>query len=420
MSKKKKATSKKSNGRSPQENAYQAISSLLLGLASGAHLHEVLSDSLQTLTDSFGLEGSVVFSASADNSQLQYLSSTEEIIAPTNITIDPSEPIELIADRGVGFFLGEDYKNGITLPLLYSENPYGVICFIGNKENITHEIDLILQTFAAQVAQAIYLESLSEPDSMDREIEFTHALKSEILSEEVPAIPGFNASLHLLRCIEGGGDFHDFIQLPSGRIAIIVGKTSGWGLKASLSLAHLIPMARGELSSGKSISQVLASMNDEIVRHRQGGQLVSIAIMMLDTRTRKVSICRAGSIKMLHFKGGKLSVFDSAPGSHLGAYSGVKIREVEMQFAPGDSLAFITDGISSISDNKSLTLSEITDTLGNKMQKEDNIHIAEQIATLLHERNSSNLPQQDVTILSIQREPKKTTGMKANKQPTTK
>ena len=71
------------------------------------------------------------------------------------------------------------------------------------------------------------------------------------------------------------------------------------------------------------------------------------------------------AIRSYYVKGGELSVFDEALGPHLGAFSGVKLTEVEMQFAPGDSLALMTDDINKFTEKKSLSLDKLSEKLRN-------------------------------------------------------
>ncbi len=393
---------KKYNELQLRDNANAAILSISEGMSLGRSLKKIFSESLDKFASTCGFGKACLFELSADETQLLPLVSLNDEV---KVNIDLDEPVEILSGRGASSILGKSWKCGYCIPLIFQDIPFGLLCFgDGPTGKLPVNIKNLISLYANNISHSLYTSNMSEYN--DFEIEFSHALKAEILSEEVPQIIGFDASLHLLRCPEGGGDFHDFLQLPNGRMVIIVGKTSGWGVKASLNLAHLIPTIRGELSSGKPLSEVMEYINDDLIKHSNRSQLVSIAMMILDTRTRKARICRAGSVKMLRFKGGELSVFDEALGPHLGAFSGVKLTEVEMQFAPGDSLALMTDDINKFTEKKSLSLDKLSEKLATKMEISGGFSLADQVAMLLKESRAGS-SQYDVTVLGIQRQQKK-------------
>ena len=325
------------------------------------------------------------------------------------LEIDAEEPIELIAENIDQLLPDSPSKKIICFPLLLSEIPYGIICFYeSNNTALSPEVHEVINTIAEQLTLAVYSCFSEFTDSIGNDYELLPEPTedyhdAELVSESTPNMVDFAASLQILRSVEGGGDFHDFMHLPNNKIAITIGKSSGRGEKVENILGFIIPQVREELNNGKGLSEVISLLNEKLIEKSERGLLVSIALMILNTRTRKVSICRAGSVKMLRFKDAKLSLFEEGLGPHLGAFSGVKIKEIELQFAPNDSFAVMTDGINRISENSNFSLDQLTNNLSMGMMDRPDDQIADQIADLLRARHTSYTPELDITVLSLQR-----------------
>ena len=373
-------------------------------------IEEILPETLQEVVEALEYQKAVIYTIDESGSSLEIFISTEASERENyhTIEIDPEEPIELIADTREAIIPEDELANSICLPLLFQEIPYGILCLSQREEAISDNLSDMLNLLATQLSIALHFcfTELSEQND-DYEIisEFTEDdAKGELISEKTPNMVDFAASLQLLRGIKGGGDFHDFLHLPNNKIAITIGKSSGWGEKVEKTLEFIIPLIREKLQSGKTLSETISLLNEKIIEKSERGTLISIAMMILDTRTRKVTITRAGSVKMFRFKGGSLAVFDEGLGAHLGAFSGVKIKEIELQFAPEDSFAIMTDGINSLSEQNNYSLDQITNDLSSAMQLyEEKPQIADKIAELLKQRHLSYTPELDITVFSLQR-----------------
>ncbi len=362
-------------------------------------------DNLCTILD---FSRAILFTLNEEGNLLEPFADSAPNPSTTQYEIDADEPIELIAENINDIIKVESPKCIICAPLLLSEIPYGVICFFGKPRELDSNLLDIVKTLAEQLTLAVYscfseftlmhgseYELLPETD--------TSLSQAELVSESTPNMVDFAASLQILRGVEGGGDFHDFMHLPNNKLAITIGKSSGRGDKADNILEFIIPQIREELSNGKTISEVISILNTKLIEECQRGLLVSIAIMILNTRTSKINICRAGSVRMLRFKNAQLSLFEDGLGPHLGAFNGIKLKEIELQLAPTDSFAVMTDGINRISENSNFSLDQLTHNLNMSMQEEPDTQIADQIASLLKARHTRYTPELDITVLSLQR-----------------
>ncbi len=389
---------------------FDAVSQLSSAMIESAEAIElVLPNVIKNICSVLDFSRGTLYTLNEDGSFLEAFADSDIPASDLSpIAIDVDEPIELIAED-IADILPEDHPEiAISSPLLLNEIPYGIICFYGENSDFEPEILEIVNTITEQLTLAVYscYSEFTSSYGSDFDIlsespeEYTDA---ELVSESTPNMVDFAASLQILRGLEGGGDFHDFMHLPNNKLAITVGKSSGRGEKVENILEFIIPQIREELSNNRPIPEVLSILNEKIIEKSERGLLVSIALMILNTRTCKVSICRAGSVKMLRFKDAKLSLFEDGLGPHLGAFSGVKIKEIELQFAPNDSFAVMTDGINRISESSNFSLDQLTHNLSLCMKDNPDAQIADQIAALLKARHTSYTPELDITVLSLQR-----------------
>src|SRR6185295_7536529 len=69
------------------------------------------------------------------------------------------------------------------------------------------------------------------------ELEVARELQAELLPRRVPDLPGFRFAHSYRTANEVGGDYYDFLALPDGRLALMVGDASGHGMAAGLVMA---------------------------------------------------------------------------------------------------------------------------------------------------------------------------------------
>lgn len=385
--------------------AHNAIAMIPKGMAAGRSVLKIISESLTAFAQATGYSQAAVLELSPDETCLFPLSSTGEAAALLD-TVSIDEPLEIMAERSVSKILGKAWSSGACLPLAFQDTPLGLLCLGGGRSSRPDALlKQLLELFSQQLSLCLYTRNLSE--YKDLEVDPRDISRTELCGEDVPSIPEFDTSLHLLRGSGAGGDFHAFIPLTNGRTGILFGKVSGGG-KSHLDLQRLVPAVRDHLCAGGTLPEVTQRINDDIIRHGNRSQLVSVVLMIVDSRTRKARICRAGSVKMLRFKGGELSVFDEALGPHLGAFSGVRLQEVELQFAPGDSLALMTDGINLFSEKKSAPLENLAEKLASRMATHKGVGLTGQVVALLKEKHLST--SAEVTVLGLQRKLKVASG----------
>ena len=91
-----------------------------------------------------------------------------------------------------------------------------------------------------------------------------------------------------------GGDFYDFIELPDGRIGIVVGDVTDKGVPAALIMARTQSVLRGEAPRLLSPVKVLERANEMLLPEMPARMFVTCLYMVLEPATGRVEFANAG------------------------------------------------------------------------------------------------------------------------------
>ncbi|HEY8758275.1 MAG TPA: GAF domain-containing protein, partial [Candidatus Limnocylindria bacterium] len=103
----------------------------------------------------------------------------------------------------------------------------------------------LLEKLAAQASPAVRVAQLVREqevevrarERMSQELRVAQLIQQQFLPKSVPNLPGWQVAAFYRAAAEVGGDFYDFIDLPDGRLGLIVGDVTGHGVPAALVMA---------------------------------------------------------------------------------------------------------------------------------------------------------------------------------------
>jgi len=115
-------------------------------------------------------------------------------------------------------------------------------------------------------------------------------------------MPGIDLSGTSIYCEETGGDYWDYLLLPSGRIGAVVADASGHGIDAALFMST----ARAFLISGAKHYEGAANLLDEVNRYlvrdsEATSRFISMFFLEIDATIRSLCWVRAGHEPALLF-----------------------------------------------------------------------------------------------------------------------
>ena len=132
-----------------------------------------------------------------------------------------------------------------------------------------HEKDLdVLASVASQAAISIdnarlYEQALQQRD-LERDLKVAYDVQQGFLPQSSPNLPGYVFFDYYKAANHVGGDYFDYIQLPDGRLAVLVGDVVGHGVAAALMMAKLSAEIRFQLASELNPAQAISQLNNAI------------------------------------------------------------------------------------------------------------------------------------------------------------
>ena len=168
--------------------------------------------------------------------------------------------------------------------------------------------------------------------------------------KDAPQVEGFQIASKYESCDEVTGDFFEFIQLPEGKIGFAQGDVSGHGVQAGLVMSMAKKILAMNARHGQGPSDVLSSVNEELIHDLNGKTFVSMTYGILDTLHKKISWARAGHnpsiLYNIHTK--ELRSL-KPPGMVVGLRDTFlfrnTLREEEITLTSGDIFLVYTDGL---------------------------------------------------------------------------
>ncbi|MHB8955256.1 MAG: SpoIIE family protein phosphatase [Pirellulaceae bacterium] len=189
-------------------------------------------------------------------------------------------------------------------------------------------------------------ESALRQRVLERDLELANEVQRGFLPDSRPDVAGYEFFHFYRPANQVGGDYFDYLDLPDGRIAVIVADVVGKGVAAALLMAKLSAEARYCVVSSKNASQAINMLNERLCRLHLD-RFVTAVLVILDSHRHEVLIANAGHMSpMLRTKEGKILEPGSAEaGLPLGITEGLGYAEATVRLEPGESLTMYTDGL---------------------------------------------------------------------------
>ncbi|MDG4800312.1 SpoIIE family protein phosphatase [Micromonospora sp. WMMD980] len=227
---------------------------------------------------------------------------------------------------------------GITV-----EHPHGTMAIwidLGEKRPFTEQDQTLLALLAGHVAQGLH-----RVHQIDQQRETALALQRAILGPaQLPA--GFAvryapATLPL----KVGGDWYDTVELPDGRIGIVVGDCVGHGLRAATVMGQLRSACRALLLQDASPARTLVAL-DRFAALLPGAQCATVFCGVLDPATGRLVYSSAGHPPaVVAHPDGTIALLDQGRSRPLAVRAGRDRPEAEVTVPARATLMLYTDGL---------------------------------------------------------------------------
>ncbi len=209
----------------------------------------------------------------------------------------------------------------------------------------------VLVSVACQAAFAVENAQLHEAAMHDqairRELAVAHEVQRGFLPSAAPRIPEYDFFEFYEPANQLGGDYYDYVELPGGRLAVVVADVSGKGISASLLMAKLSAETRYCLASEPSPAAAIERLNRAFCESGWEDRFVTMVLAVLDPRRHEVTVVNAGHLPPLLRRSAAAveAVGEAESRLPLGVDHDVEYVAHILPLAPGESLVLYTDGI---------------------------------------------------------------------------
>jgi len=203
-------------------------------------------------------------------------------------------------------------------------------------------------------------QSLSEAQQREREtaasrhqMSVAGEVASSLFPAHLPTIPGFDLAGYHESSGTLSGDYYDVLELPGGRIGLLVGAASGTGVPAAMVMAmarsFIAAVAREEADPGAILREVNALLSGDLRR----GMYVTVLLAVVDPAQGTLTLANAGHAPLLLARGGGQSLAAvHSEGIALGFDKGPvfdhTLKVARLELAPGDRAVLYTPGITRV------------------------------------------------------------------------
>ncbi len=143
-----------------------------------------------------------------------------------------------------------------------------------------------------------------------------------------------------------GSNWHEFIPMPSGKVALVIGNVPGRGVEAVATMSEVRTAARAyALLEDKSPGHLLSRL-DRLVEVTGLGKLTALTSLVLTPETGEVRFSNAGGCPMLVLAhDGTTVLVEDGSAPLLGAGHDGQRPEAMVRLAPESTLLLFTEGL---------------------------------------------------------------------------
>jgi len=247
------------------------------------------------------------------------------------------------------------YKTETVLcqPLLnFDGKVIGVVQVLNKKGGTFGGYDeFLLGAFAAQAAvtleKQILIEEYLEKQRIQESLNIAHDIQQGLLPKENPVVENFDIAGWNQPCDETGGDYSDFVRLPSGRLGIVLGDVTGHGIGSALLMASSRASLRALMKNIPGIDRGLFELNNTLEEDMEEEKFMTLFYGELDPATNELRYASAGHDSPLWYSPGRGEFTElESTGLPLGMFEDTDYGvSPPMPLAPGDVMFIATDGI---------------------------------------------------------------------------
>jgi PAS domain S-box-containing protein len=188
-------------------------------------------------------------------------------------------------------------------------------------------------------------QEAQERERIEQELRVARLIQHTLLPKSLPELPGYDVAVYYRPAEEVGGDFYDFLELPEGRLGLVVGDVTGHGVPAALMMANTQSVLRAVAQRGGSEpGRILAEVNEVLWTYMPPNMFVTCFCGILDPESGRFRYANAGH-NLPYSRQEGMAVELRATGMPLGLMPAMSYEEKEITLKSGESVLLYSDGL---------------------------------------------------------------------------
>jgi anti-sigma regulatory factor (Ser/Thr protein kinase)/putative methionine-R-sulfoxide reductase with GAF domain len=242
----------------------------------------------------------------------------------------------ILREKGIRSLLG--------VPLIVEGSLIGVMHVGSLTPRTFGQADLaVLQLAAARAAPASERASLFA--ALEHEHRVSGALQQSLLPKRLVEVVGVDVAARYLPAREEvGGDWYDVIELPRGKVGMVIGDVVGHGIGAAALMGRLRTALHAYAIEGHGPGRTL-ELVDRFVQSLSEPAMATAAYAVFDTYSSTTCYASAGHLPPIVISGPEARALEVIPAPPLGAFPYGRCPEHEFELASGEMLFMYTDGL---------------------------------------------------------------------------
>ena len=204
-----------------------------------------------------------------------------------------------------------------------------------------------LETLSAEAALAIenarlYREALDKA-KFEQELKVAAAIQQSLLPVANREGAFFSTAAASIACRAVGGDFYDYVDLPTDQFGFIVGDVAGKGSPAALLAAAVLGMFSAEATYQAGAAPLMTRLNAGLFRRAIEARFLTSFYGIL-APDGSLTYCNAGHNAPLWVGKDGIRRLECG-GVVLGLFEHAKFEQETVQLQPGDLVILFSDGV---------------------------------------------------------------------------
>ena len=204
------------------------------------------------------------------------------------------------------------------------------------------------------IEQAIEHDQLVGQEQLKRDLELAHRVQRGLLPAKPPEIAGYTIFDFYEPARQIGGDFFNYVPLPSGCTAIVLADVSGKGVSAALVMASLSADVRYCLASEPDVAVAVGRINESFCKSGWDDRFATMVVVVIDPATHVMKVVNAGHLPACYRdpQGRVRPMHIDQGGLPLGIDPRHTYVAYDLPVQPGGTVVLYTDGISEAMDHE--------------------------------------------------------------------